>query len=160
MSQQLETMLGLAFPVVVTLRRMYRQVARPITVGVRALVVNETQVLLVRAHGSQAWALPGGGVKRGESLRVAAEREAREETGCTVESERLLGMYLSVHEGMTNHVAVFVCHALSPPTSRLNLEIAEARYWSLAALPTLVTPGLRLRLAEHAAGAQGLDGQW
>ncbi|MDP9311381.1 MAG: NUDIX domain-containing protein [Chloroflexota bacterium] len=160
MKQRLETSLHLLFPVVVALRGVYRRLVRPITVGVRALVVNADQVLLVRTHGSQEWVLPGGAAKRGESLRAAAEREAREETGCVVEAERLLGVYLSVHEGMTNHVAVFVCRALSPPSARLNLEIAEARYWSLAALPSRITPSLPIRLAEHAAGAQGLDGPW
>jgi ADP-ribose pyrophosphatase YjhB (NUDIX family) len=127
---------------------------------VRALIVEQDQVLLIRTHGSQKWSMPGGGVKRGESLRAAAEREACEETGCKVASERMLGIYINVHEGMTNHVAVFVCRALTPPTDALNLEIAEARYWPIDALPSTVSSGLRRRLDEYANGMSGIDQQW
>jgi 8-oxo-dGTP diphosphatase len=56
-------------------------------VGVGAVVLREGRVLLVRrgvapAHG--LWAIPGGGLELGESLREAAEREILEETGITV----------------------------------------------------------------------------
>jgi ADP-ribose pyrophosphatase YjhB (NUDIX family) len=137
---------------------VYRRIMRPITVGVRALVVADNQVLLVRQHGHDHWVLPGGGVERGETLREAAIREAREETGCRVEAERLLGMYSTRHQGMTNHVAVYVCRPLSPPRPRLNIEIAEARYWPLDALPASAHRMVQQRLSEYAAGAQGLDG--
>ncbi len=160
MRSLVQNFLSYAFPVAVAIRRLWRLVVRPVTLGVRALVVDDGRVLLVRSHGSQEWVLPGGGVKRGESLRMAAVREALEETGCRVEAERLLGIYQSVHEGMTNHVAVFVCRALSPPQLALNLEIAEARFWPIDALPVAVAAGLHLRLREHATGARGVDGAW
>ena len=152
--------LSRAFPVAANVRGVYRRIVRPITVGVRALIVADGQVLLVRQHGVAHWVLPGGAAERGESLRQAAEREAREETGCTVAAERLLGMYSSQHEGMTNHVAVYVCRPLSPPRPRLNIEIAEARYWPVDALPSTAHGMVARRLAEYAAGAQGLDGRF
>lgn len=64
--------------------RSYPSAAR---LGVGVLVLRGDQVLLVqRARPPQAglWALPGGAVRLGESLRAAAEREVREETGVTV----------------------------------------------------------------------------
>lgn len=155
----IQRLLGFIFPFVLLLRALYRQIRRPVTIGVRSLIVQDEQILLVRMHGSDEWVMPGGGVKRGETLRAAAEREAREETGCHVQAERLLGMYLGIHEGMTNHVAVFVCRPLTPPTNTLNIEIAEARYWPIDALPDSAT-SLHRRLREYAAGAQGLDGTW
>ncbi len=160
MRRLVKALLSRAFPIALGIRKVWRLLVRPVTLGVRALVVDDGRVLLVRTHGSRHWSMPGGGVKRGESLRTAAVREALEETGCRVEAERLLGIYKSVHEGMTNHVAVFVCRALNPPQVALNLEIAEARFWPLDALPVAVAAGLHLRLAEHAAGAQGVDGPW
>jgi ADP-ribose pyrophosphatase YjhB (NUDIX family) len=135
---------------------MYRQIRRPIKLGVRVLAVNDNQVLLVRHHGQTDWMLPGGLVGRGESLRSAAIREVREETGCTAEAERLLGIYSSLHEGMTLHTAVFVCRVTTQPYVYLNMETADARFWPMDALPP--TRGqVEQRLAEYAAGAQGLD---
>lgn len=53
-------------------------------------------VLLRRAQRDAAhglWILPGGHVDRGEVAEVAALREVAEETGLTVELDRLLGVY-------------------------------------------------------------------
>jgi 8-oxo-dGTP diphosphatase len=52
-------------------------------VGVGAVVLKEGRVLLVRrrvAPNCGLWAIPGGGLKLGETLREGAEREVLEET--------------------------------------------------------------------------------
>ena len=60
------------------LYRVYLAVARPITVGVRAVLVREGQVLLVRHTYQDHWYLPGGGVKKGETLTEAIITALRE----------------------------------------------------------------------------------
>lgn len=58
-------------------------------VGVGALVIKDETVLLVKRGtppGAGLWALPGGMVKLGETLREAVERETLEETGITIEA--------------------------------------------------------------------------
>ncbi|MEW6334493.1 MAG: NUDIX hydrolase [Thermodesulfobacteriota bacterium] len=56
-------------------------------VGVGAVVLKEGRVLLVRRGVAPAmglWAIPGGAIELGETLREAAEREILEETGITI----------------------------------------------------------------------------
>lgn len=65
-------------------------------VGVGAIIIDAGRVLLVkRGHPplQGEWSIPGGVLEVGETLRDAAIREAREETGVTVETAELLGVY-------------------------------------------------------------------
>ena len=65
-------------------------------VGVGAIIIEGDRVLLVkRAHPpiQGQWSIPGGVLEVGEMVREAAVREAREETGLTVEPGELLGVY-------------------------------------------------------------------
>jgi len=65
-------------------------------VGVGAIIIEEDRVVLVRrAHPpiQGHWSIPGGVLEVGEMIREAAVREAREETGLTVEPGELLGVY-------------------------------------------------------------------
>jgi ADP-ribose pyrophosphatase YjhB (NUDIX family) len=50
------------------------------------------KVWAVRPRGTHIWTLPGGGVKPGETLRLAAAREMSEETGVHVMPKQLLGL--------------------------------------------------------------------
>jgi 8-oxo-dGTP diphosphatase len=65
-------------------------------VGVGAIIIEDARVVLVkRAHPplEAEWSIPGGVLEVGELVREAAIREAREETGLTIEPVELLGVF-------------------------------------------------------------------
>jgi 8-oxo-dGTP diphosphatase len=75
---------------------MQREFPEVPLVGVGAIIIEDGRVVLVkRAHPplQAEWSIPGGVLEIGELVREAAIREAREETGLTVEPGELLGVY-------------------------------------------------------------------
>jgi 8-oxo-dGTP pyrophosphatase MutT (NUDIX family) len=133
---------------------------RPITLGVRVILVSDGKVLLVRHTYRAGWFLPGGGVKRGETLDEAARREAREEVGATLNSLHFHGIYANFFEMKSDHIAVFSCsdYSLSGAASG---EIDRIAAFALDSLPTEVSTGTRRRLAEYARGTGWVQtGKW
>lgn len=125
-------------------------VTRPITVGVRLLLIKENTVLLVR-HTYQAnyWFLVGGGVKRNENLLEAARREAKEEVGATLGELKLLGMYTNYFDYKSDHVVVFVCEDFSLSGTSDN-EIEKVEFFPLDKLPANIASGHKRRIQEYA----------
>jgi len=75
---------------------MQREFPEVPLVGVGAIIIEDSRVVLVkRLHPplQAQWSIPGGVLEVGEQVREAAIREAREETGLTVEPGELLGVY-------------------------------------------------------------------
>lgn len=59
-----------------------------------AVVVDgQGRIVLHRRADNQRWALPGGGMKLGESIGACAVREVEEETGLQVELTGIVGVY-------------------------------------------------------------------
>ena len=72
---------------------------RPI-VGVGAVIVAEGRALVVKRATEPLkgqWSIPGGAVELGETLRQAAVRETREETGLVVEAGDVLEVFDSIY---------------------------------------------------------------
>ena len=158
--QAKERLLGAALLACYRLRLAWYRIARPITLNARVLIVEGDQVLLVRVHGGPYWLLPGGGVKRNESLAEAAQREVYEETGCRIAIERLLGMYTHFAEHKSEHVAIFVARPLSGPSPRCSCEIAEARFFPMSDLPSKLFPEVRARIDDYLSERWGAVGAW
>ena len=62
-------------------------------VDVRAAVLREGRLLLVRERSDGCWTLPGGWADVGQSAAECAEREVREESGYIVRATRLLACW-------------------------------------------------------------------
>lgn len=139
--------------------RLYWRLARPVTLGVRVLALDGDRVLLIRHTYQSGWFLPGGGVKRGETLEAAARRELHEETGLSAESLDLAGLFTGTSEGKTDHVAVYRTAIAGQPHSR-SPEVAEARWFSMAALPAGAARGTRRCVAGCAQPGPVRTGRW
>lgn len=136
------------------LRAAYRQ-TRGMTLGTRTLVLrnDDAEVLLVRHAYAPGWLLPGGGVERGETLTEAAVRELREEAGIVAEEEpRLHGIFLNDAQFRGDHVACYVVRRFRVDAFRPTVEIAEARFFPVTALPEGTTAGTRRRISEVLQG--------
>lgn len=140
--------------------RIYCFIFRPVTLGIRVMLIQYNQVLLVRQTYVKGWFMPGGGVKRGETLDHAARREVHEETGATLNNLSLVGAYASFKEQKSDHNILFLSTDFTVSGDH-DLEIAEVRFFPLDALPGDLRPGYRRRLQEYRNGKQ-LDpfGEW
>ncbi len=114
-------------------------------VGVGAVIIEETRVLLVkRAHPplQAQWSIPGGVLEVGEMVREAAIREAREETGLLVEPGELLGVYDRVLRDAERRVQYhyvlidFLCRRVGGELLAAS-DAAEVRWFTREELPAL-----------------------
>lgn len=128
--------------------------------GVRGLVVDRRDggadhVLLVRHTYVDGWYLPGGGVEAGESAQTALARELIEETGVEMLGLPLLhGFFFNPRESGRDHVVCYLIdHFRCRPAHKHNLEIAEARFFPINALPSEATRATRARIDEALRGA-------
>ena len=114
---------------------------RPI-VGVGAVVVENGRALVVR-RGTEPlkgeWSIPGGVVELGETLRQAAAREAKEETGLEVEPGEVLEVVdrimLDPQRKIQYHYVLvdFLCRRISG-VARAAADATELRWITAAEL--------------------------
>jgi len=134
-------------------RNVWHRVARPLTMGVRAIVLDESdprRVLLIRHSYIGGWHLPGGGVDKNETLVTAMKREIREEVGLIVESDvQPLGMYARFRSGASDHVALFLVERWTGTPRADGFEITDVAFFPLDGLPGDTSAGTLRRLAEY-----------
>jgi ADP-ribose pyrophosphatase YjhB (NUDIX family) len=134
---------------------LYWRLARGMTLGVRAVVLDEgNRVFLVRHGYVSGWYLPGGGVEVGETFDTALKRELIEEGCIELSGEPVLhGVFHNSHVSRRDHVAVYVVrHFRQDRIPKPNHEIVETGFFAATALPEGTTPGTRLRIAEVLEG--------
>lgn len=140
----------------------YFRFARGMTLGVRAAVLNDAgEVFLIRHTYTPGWQMPGGGVEAGETLNEALAKELREEACIRLTGRaQLFGVYFNRKVSRRDHVALYVVRDFAVDEAKKpDMEIAEARFFPLDALPDGLTPATRRRLREIAQGTPP-DSDW
>lgn len=92
-------------------------------------------VLVRRGRAPLGWALPGGFVEEGESLEVAAVREAAEETGLAVRLTEQFFTYGEPTRDPRHHTVTTVYLAEAEGEPQGGDDAAEARVWPWGGLP-------------------------
>ena len=132
---------------------------KPVSLGVRLLMIRDGQVLLVKHVYEPEWYLPGGAVENGETLEEAVRREAREETGATLRRLQLFGAYTHTERGTPDHVITFLSENFDL-TCQSDDEIEFCRFFPLDALPEPLSSGSASRIREYRNGQIGTFGAW
>src|ERR1700726_3382200 len=137
-------------------KRMKREFPEIPLVGVGAIIIENARVVLEKRAPpplQAQWSIPGGVLEVGERVREAAIREAREETGLTVDPGELLGVYDRILRNPEKRVQYhyvlidFLCRRVAGDLAAAS-DAAEVRWFRREELPTL-------RLVEDT-----LDGIW
>ncbi|TDX39608.1 NUDIX hydrolase [Cytobacillus oceanisediminis] len=71
-------------------------------VSAATIVLNEQKEILLIKGPRRGWEMPGGQVEEGESLKDAAIRETKEETGIDIEVLKFCGVYQNVSDSICN----------------------------------------------------------
>lgn len=128
---------------------------RPMTLGVRALALNDQgQVMLVKHTYVGGWHLPGGGLEPGECAVESLERELIEEANIKLKSEPgLIGFFFNRQASARDHVALYLCENVQQTAEKeKDREIIAARFFDLDDLPDDISPATQRRIDEWQSG--------
>jgi ADP-ribose pyrophosphatase YjhB (NUDIX family) len=131
------------------------RVTRGMTLGVRAMLLKDGEIVLVKHSYIPGWYLPGGGVEAGESFAAALARETEEEADARLTgAAELFGIYRNGRVDRRDHVALFVCREWERIGTRRipNREIVAMDRFALERLPKGTTTGTLARIREVLGG--------
>ena len=113
----------------------YRLLAKPRTHGALVALWHQGQVLLVAASYRRELSLPGGWINRGETARMAAQRELAEELGLQVDANALGEPWAFTERSAqgVNTVTIFSVKLAERPTLQVDgLEILSCQWLTRA----------------------------
>ena len=145
----------------VLVKDVARHVLRRPVVGICAAArTRDGRWVLIRRGDTGEWALPGGTLEWGETLRESVVRELEEEagvTGCTL--GRLVGVYSRPDRDPRFHgvTVVVQCEVDEPSRAPVNpLEITGVRCFRAEEIPATLAFGMQDMLAAAMRGGQSV----
>ncbi|GIP18119.1 NUDIX hydrolase [Paenibacillus montaniterrae] len=117
--------------------------------SVAAIVRNENnEILFIRKSNETIWGLPAGAIEIGETPAQAIRREVYEETGLTVNPERIIGVFGGdkyKYEYSNGHkveylVIMFECSIIEGILYALDGEAEELRFYKQDEIPEIAIP--------------------
>jgi ADP-ribose pyrophosphatase YjhB (NUDIX family) len=134
---------------------LYWRLARGLTLGVRALVIDgENRIFLVKHSYVNGWHLPGGGVETGETVIDALIRELAEEGNIEPTAIPILhGVFFNDRVSRRDHVVVFVLRDFRQTAVPVpGHEIVAHGFFPLGDLPGDTAASSRARIFEVISG--------
>lgn len=132
-------------------------VPNSLVVAVVVVVLDGGRVLMIRRSDNGRWALPGGGQELGESVRGAAVRETREETGLDIDVTGVVGVYsdprhvIAYDDGeVRQEFALCLIGTATGGELRASAESTRVAWVPLDELPSLDASDATRRRVEHA----------
>lgn len=129
------------------------------TIGVRALLIQDEKILLVKHTYQLGWYTIGGGVEPGETPYQALQRELKEEVGVSLLTPaQLFAVYYSNNEKRDDYIIFYICQALLQKASH-SAEIAAQQWFDLDNLPQDISPATKKRIEEY-LGTRAISEYW
>ena len=108
------------------------------------IVINKHDEILLIKGPRRGWEMPGGQVEEGESLKVAAIRETKEESGVDIEIIKFCGVFQNVQQSITN--TLFLAKPIGG-TPSITSESLETGYFPIkVALDMVTLPNFKQRI--------------
>jgi 8-oxo-dGTP diphosphatase len=92
-------------------------------VSAAAIVLNDKSEILLVKSPLRGWEMPGGQVEVGESIKAAAIRETKEESGIDIEILRFCGIFQNVNKSICNTLFLGKPIGGEPTTSPESVDV-------------------------------------
>jgi len=123
------------------LAKVFWYIFRPKSYGAKGALLYKNKILLVRqAYTPHLWSLPGGRIKKGETVDAGFRREVKEEVDIDVRNIEKIESRIFTHEYKKDHVTFFKALIDQDNFNIDNFEIIEAGWFPLSSLPENIGP--------------------